>query len=212
MTKLFGKVKEIVEKVNMINAILKTGNAATEHEEELDGMLKEVGCFSPRKQARTVALWKKDKTSEAYKELETEREKAKEVFTTIIGNPLAEALKAEIGEGKKLTRIKTQKKDYKGDLIDWNNLPMGTDYFAKPLNDGKYSAFSVSGACFAKETVELTEEEIIRIGFLSVCYDPIDKKYNLHNWKVTYRVEEDTVTVEEKIEAENSLENDFGLL
>ena len=89
---------------------------------------------------------------------------------------------------------------------------MGTDYFAKPLNDGKYSAFSVCGATFVKEHINLTEEDIVRIGFLSVCYDPIDNKYNLHNWKVTYRVEDETVTAEEKKEAENNLENAFDLL
>ena len=39
-----------------------------------------------------------------------------------------------------------------------------------------------------------------------------DNKYNLHNWKVTYRVEDETVTAEEKKEAENNLENAFDLL
>ena len=89
---------------------------------------------------------------------------------------------------------------------------MGTDYFARPLNDGKYSAFSVCGTTFVKEHIDLTEEDIVRIGFLSVCYDAIDNKYNLHNWRVTYRVEDETVTAEEKKEAENSLENAFDLL
>ena len=210
--KNFGLVKEVVEKVNLINAVLKTGNNADKQEDELDDLLATVGCYSPKLQARAVALWKKDKEGKAFKELEAERELAKEKFTEVIGTPLAEAIKAEIGEGKKLSRIRTQKKDFKGELIDWNNLPMGTDYFAKPLNDGKYSAFSVCGATFVKEHINLTEEDLVRIGFLSVCYDPIDNKYNLHNWKVTYRVEDETVTAEEKKEAENNLENAFDLL
>ena len=103
--KNFGLVKEVVEKVNIINAILKTGNNADKQEEELDTLLATVGCYSPKLQARAVALWKKDKEGKAFKELDAEREKAKEKFTEVIGKPLAEAIKAEIGEGKKLTRI-----------------------------------------------------------------------------------------------------------
>ena len=114
--KNFGLVKEVVEKVNIINAILKTGNNADKQEEELDTLLEKVGCYSPKLQTRAVALWKKDKEGKAFKELDAEREQAKEKFTEVIGKPLAEAIKAEIGEGKKLTRIRTQKKDFKGEL------------------------------------------------------------------------------------------------
>ena len=59
--KNFGLVKEVVEKVNLINAVLKTGNNADKQEEELDDLLATVGCYSPKLQARAVALWKKDK-------------------------------------------------------------------------------------------------------------------------------------------------------
>ena len=103
--KNFGLVKEVVEKVNMINAILKTGNNADKQEEELDSLLTTVGCYSPKLQTRAVALWKKDKESKAFKELEAERELAKEKFTEVIGTPLAEAIKTEIEHKRKIIKV-----------------------------------------------------------------------------------------------------------
>ena len=208
--KNFGMVKEITEKVGLINKVLASGNKADKLEDELDVMLEKTGCFSPRKQAKLVALYKKDKTSEAFKTLDAERETAKDTYIATLGSDVRKALVELIGENKKLSRVKTQKRDYKGNWIDFE-LPMGLDAFKNPLNE-KYGCTSVCAVAIKKETLDLTDEKVIRIGFLSVCRDVYDNKYVLHNWKVTYKIEDSDVTVEEKAEADNKIEETFDLL
>ena len=208
--KNFGMVKEITEKVGLINKVLASGNKADKLEDELDVMLEKTGCFSPRKQAKLVALYKKDKTSEAFKTLDAERETAKDTYIATLGSDVRKALIELIGENKKLSRVKTQKRDYKGNWIDFE-LPMGLDAFKNPLNE-KYGCTSVCAVAIKKETLDLTDEEVMRIGFLSVCRDVYDNKYVLHNWKVTYKIEDSDVTIEEKVEADNKIEETFDLL
>ena len=49
-----------------------------------------------------------------------------------------------------------------------------------------------SNSCVAiavtTEENEITEQPIVRVRFFSLCYDAVDKKFNTHEWLITFDV------------------------
>lgn len=207
--KNFGVAKAVREKVEIANQILASGNNPKQTVADLSVILEAQGCFDPVKNARLIALYKADKTSEAYKALEAEREAVKPKFTEVIGKPFAEALQETIGTENMVSIVKKQKINYKGELMDvQGDLPMGLDFFKNPLNP-KYACTSVFGAQLNTEEIEETGEKVVRVMFLSLCYDQYDRKYNIHTWFITYGIKAKTVTVEETTKAEEEIATAF---
>lgn len=213
MKKVIGvNYKEYTNTVNMVNRIIASGNkeSAKVYEDKLIEMTKDFGVMDPKLVARLNYLRTSKQTdSDEFKELVAMEKDAYVTFYNNVGKQVRDAILTEIGDGKtlKLNRREKVRTLYNGSKVSqtWNGsqLMSGIRFFEYPVVnyteediqaylDGERKTIMSSNSCVAvaitSEENEVSEQPIIRVRFFSLCYDAIDKKFNTHEWLVTFEV------------------------
>lgn len=213
MKKVIGvNYKEYTNTVNMVNRIIASGNkeSAKVYEDKLIEMTKDFGVMDPKLVARLNYLRTSKQTdSDEFKELAAMEKDAYVTFYNNVGKQVRDAILTEIGDGKtlKLNRREKVRTLYNGSKVSqtWNGsqLMSGIRFFEYPVVnyteediqaylDGERKTIMSSNSCVAvaitSEENEVSEQPIIRVRFFSLCYDAIDKKFNTHEWLVTFEV------------------------
>lgn len=213
MKKVIGvNYKEYTNTVNMVNRIIASGNkeSAKVYEDKLIEMTKDFGVMDPKLVARLNYLRTSKQTdSDEFKELVAMEKDAYVTFYNNVGKQVRDAILTEIGDGKtlKLNRREKVRTLYNGTKVSqaWNGsqLMSGIRFFEYPVVsyteediqaylDGERKTIMSSNSCVAvaitSEENEVSEQPIIRVRFFSLCYDAIDKKFNTHEWLITFEV------------------------
>lgn len=213
MKKVIGvNYKEYTNTVNMVNRIIASGNkeSAKVYEDKLIEMTKDFGVMDPKLVARLNYLRTSKQTdSDEFKELVAMEKDAYVTFYNNVGKQVRDAILTEIGDGKtlKLNRREKVRTLYNGSKVSqtWNGsqLMSGIRFFEYPVVnyteediqaylDGERKTIMSSNSCVAvaitSEENEVSEQPIIRVRFFSLCYDAIDKKFNTHEWLITFEV------------------------
>ena len=213
MKKVIGvNYKEYTNTVNMVNRIIASGNkdSAKVYEDKLVEMTKEFGVMDPKLSARLNYLRSSKQTdTEEFAELVALEKECYVTFYNNVGKQVRDAILAEIGDGKtlKLNRREKVRTLYNGTKVSqaWNGsqLMSGIRFFEYPVVsyteediqaylDGErktiMSSNSTVAVAITSEENEVSEQPIIRVRFFSLCYDAIDKKFNTHEWLITFEV------------------------
>lgn len=213
MKKVIGvNYKEYTNTVNMVNRIIASGNkdSAKVYEDKLVEMTKEFGVMDPKLSARLNYLRSSKQTdTDEFKKLVALEKECYVTFYNNVGKQIRDAILAEIGDGKtlKLNRREKVRTLYNGTKVSqaWNGsqLMSGIRFFEYPVVsyteediqaylDGERKTIMSSNSCVAvaitSEENEVSEQPIIRVRFFSLCYDAIDKKFNTHEWLITFEV------------------------
>lgn len=213
MKKVIGvNYKDYTNTVNMVNRIIASGNkdSAKVYEDKLVEMTKEFGVMDPKLSARLNYLRSSKQTdSEEFAELVALEKECYVTFYNNVGKQVRDAILAEIGDGKtlKLNRREKVRTLYNGTKVSqaWNGsqLMSGIRFFEYPVVsyteediqaylDGErktiMSSNSTVAVAITSEENEVSEQPIIRVRFFSLCYDAIDKKFNTHEWLITFEV------------------------
>lgn len=211
--KIFGvNYKEYNGTVNMINRILASGNtsSAKQYEDKLNDLVKDFGVMDPKLVARLNFLrTSKITDTEEFAELVKLEKECYVTFYKNLGSKVKDYIKDIIGDGKtlKLNRREKVRTLYNGSKISqaWNGsqLMSGIRFFEYPVVsytdkdiedylDGTRKSIMSSNSCVAvavtTEENEITEQPIVRVRFFSLCYDAVDKKFNTHEWLITFDV------------------------
>ena len=211
--KIFGvNYKEYNGTVNMINRILASGNtsSAKQYEDKLNELVKDFGVMDPKLVARLNFLrTSKITDTEEFAELVKLEKECYVTFYKNLGSKVKDYIKDIIGDGKtlKLNRREKVRTLYNGSKISqqWNGsqLMSGIKFFEYPVVDyseqdikdyldGTRKSIMSSNSCVAvavtTEENEITEQPIVRVRFFSLCYDAVDKKFNTHEWLITFDV------------------------
>lgn len=213
MKKIIGvNYKDYTNTVNMVNRIIASGNveSAKVYEDKLVEMVKPFGVMDPKMVARLNYLRTSKQTdSEEFAELVALEKNAYVTFYNNVGKQVRDAILAEIGDGKtvKLNRREKIRTTYNGSKVaqPWNGsqLMSGIRFFEYPVvsytdkdiedylsGERKtiMSSNSTVAVAVTTEDNEITLEKIVRVRFFSLCYDAIDKKFNTHEWLITFDV------------------------
>lgn len=211
--KIFGvNYKEYNGTINMINRILASGNtsSAKQYEDKLNDLVKDFGVMDPKLVARLNFLrTSKITDTEEFAELVKLEKECYVTFYKNLGSKVKDYIKGIIGDGKtlKLNRREKVRTLYNGSKISqqWNGsqLMSGIRFFEYPVVDyseqdikdyldGTRKSIMSSNSCVAvavtTEENEITEQPIVRVRFFSLCYDAVDKKFNTHEWLITFDV------------------------
>lgn len=214
MKKIIGvNYKDYTGTVNMLNRILASGNieSAKSYEEKLLTMVEPFGVMDPKLVARLNYL-RSIKTPEDNEELVDLIKLEKECmikFYKEVGVQVRACIKAEIGENNtlKLNRREKIRTNYNGTKTtqSWSTpqLMPGIRFFEYPVvnyteddlaeylagtRKSLMSSNSTVAVIITTEEDEITLGKIVRVKFFSLCYDSIDKKYNTHEWLITFNV------------------------
>lgn len=232
MKKVIGvNYKDYTNTVNMLNRILASGNteSAKPYEEKLLAMVEPFGVMDPKLVARLNFL-RSEKNPEYDEELKGLEVAEKECFIKFykeVGSQVRACIKAEIGEDKtlKLNRREKIRVNYNGvktaQAWSGSQLMPGIRFFEYPVVDysesdlaefeagtrkSLMSSNSTVAIAITTEEDEVTEQPIVRVRFFSLIYDSIDKKYNTHEWLVTFNVVK-AIPKDKVAEADQELEN-----
>lgn len=211
--KIFGvNYKEYNGTINMINRILASGNtsSAKQYEDKLNDLVKDFGVMDPKLVARLNFLrTSKITDTEEFTELVKLEKECYVTFYKNLGSKVKDYIKDIIGDGKtlKLNRREKVRTLYNGSKVSqaWNGsqLMSGIRFFEYPVVsyteediqaylDGERKSIMSSNSCVAvavtTEENEITEQPIVRVRFFSLCYDAVDKKFNTHEWLITFDV------------------------
>lgn len=173
--------------------------------------------FEPKKAARLSYLEGLDtNTEEQVAEIKELREEQKKTESVFIGKDLKKDIQEVIGEGYTLSRLKREKivrVNGRKNTLDMNYLPKTIQMFDDPMNNANREDLQVPTSVFRlqviEDTAEVTEEKMIILAFLSLCFDPYKKAYETHHWRVYFKVvKKDNVLEsvdEEKFASEDDL-------
>ena len=211
--KIFGvNYKEYNGTVNMINRILASGNtsSAKQYEDKLNDLVKDFGVMDPKLVARLNFLrTSKITDTEEFAELVKLEKECYVTFYKNLGSKVKDYIKDIIGDGKtlKLNRREKVRTLYNGSKISqaWNGsqLMSGIRFFEYPVvsyteediqaylsgeRKSIMSSNSTVAIAVTTEENEITEQPIVRVRFFSLCYDAVDKKFNTHEWLITFDV------------------------
>ena len=211
--KIFGvNYKEYNGTVNMINRILASGNTSSvkQYEDKLNELVKDFGVMDPKLVARLNFLrTSKITDTEEFTELVKLEKECYVTFYKNLGSKVKDYIKDIIGDGKtlKLNRREKVRTLYNGSKVSqaWNGsqLMSGIRFFEYPVVayteediqaylTGERKSIMSSNSCVAvavtTEENEITEQPIVRVRFFSLCYDAVDKKFNTHEWLITFDV------------------------
>lgn len=173
--------------------------------------------FEPKKAARLSYLEGLDtNTEEQIAEIKELREEQKRAESVFICKDLKKDIQEVIGEGYTLSRLKREKivrVNGRKNTLDMNYLPKTIQMFDDPMNNANREDLQVPTSVFRlqviEDTAEVTEEKMIILAFLSLCFDPYKKAYETHHWRVYFKVvKKDNVLEsvdEEKFASEDDL-------
>lgn len=202
------ELKELKTLVNDANVLLQnTGVITSQVEERLNTKFAELNVMNPKESLLLYHLEKKavssDLTAEEENTLSLLKETAnkyKEAFKQHCA--LATLREEYLAKGLGLKLKSQQKKDFRGNLMNMNLIP--PLWFFQKLEDN--IPVSIVAAQWQEFNLDVTNERALKIGFISVSYNNIIGKYELHNW-VTIHTIEDThvVKVNSKLDEEDDL-------
>lgn len=152
--------------------------------------------FEPKKAARLSYLEGLDtNTEEQIAEIKELREEQKRAESVFICKDLKKDIQEVIGEGYTLSRLKREKivrVNGRKNTLDMNYLPKTIQMFDDPMNNANREDLQVPTSVFRlqviEDTAEVTEEKMIILAFLSLCFDPYKKAYETHHWRVYFKV------------------------
>lgn len=218
MIKSYGKefmgITKMVEDYKVM--MQQAGSVTDSLKNDLEKLIGQC-MFEPKKAARLSYLEGLDTNTEEQvaeiKELREEQKKAESVF---IGKDLKKDIQEVIGEGYTLSRLKREKivrVNGRKNTLDMNYLPKTIQMFDDPMNNANREDLQIPTSVFRlqviEDTAEVTEEKMIILAFLSLCFDPYKKAYETHHWRVYFKVvKKDNVLEsvdEEKFASEDDL-------
>lgn len=203
---LYGLGKEIVKAVKDVNKDVSLGlpgDMIAEVENKLKDLIPNL--FDPKKAKRLAYLLDKNRVNTEEEKLEilelTEEEN--ESRKQFVGKTLVKDVQAVIGDNKELKPVRIEKirRNYRGErqVSVMNYVPLDLSFFNDPMSSKKFPT-SVFRVQVAKDKTEGTGEDIITIGFLSLCYDPYGNEYQIHQWRFIYTIEQTFVERENEFE------------
>lgn len=210
--KEFKGIKELANDYQTM--ILQTGAVSDLVKKELKE-LTEKCMFEPKSLARLSFLeGKGNNTTEELAEIKNLRETQTEAQNLFCAKTLADDIKELIGEGKTISLLRREKVmmiNRKKEIRDMSYLPKGVMFLQDPLNnagkDEVHFPTSVFRVQLKEDEAEVTGEKIVVLGFLSLCFDPYKKYYEVHHWRVYFKVvdKEEVIAVEEESVEEDLL-------
>lgn len=185
------RIRELVNDYQIF--IQQTGSVPKEINEKLE-MAIDNCMFNPKKAKRLSYLESLNCNSDdEIKEIEELREEEKKYFDKFCAKTMLDDLKAVIGEDNTLAVIRREKiRNVNGKKVstDMNYIPI--PFLQDPFNNANRSDVKIPTSVFRlqlkEDIADITNEKIIIMGFLSLCYDPYKKFYEIHHWKVTFKV------------------------
>ena len=218
MIKSYGKefmgITKMVEDYKVM--MQQAGSVTDSLKNDLEKLIGQC-MFEPKKAARLSYLEGLDtNTDEQVSEIKELREEQKRAENVFIGKDLRKDIQEVIGEGYTLSRLKREKivrVNGRKNTLDMNYLPKTIQMFDDPMNNaGKedvQTPTSVFRLQLIEDTAEVTDEKIIILAFLSLCFDPYKKAYETHHWRVYFKVvKKDNIlenVEEEKFASEDDL-------
>lgn len=218
MIKSYGKefmgITKMVEDYKVI--MQQAGSVTDSLKNDLEKLIGQC-MFEPKKAARLSYLEGLDtNTEEQVAEIKELREEQKKTESVFIGKDLKKDIQEVIGEGYTLSRLKREKivrVNGRKNTLDMNYLPKTIQMFDDPMNNANREDLQIPTSVFRlqviEDTAEITEEKMIILAFLSLCFDPYKKAYETHHWRVYFKVvKKDNVLEsvdEEKFASEDDL-------
>lgn len=173
--------------------------------------------FGPKKAARLSYLEGLDtNTDEQVNEIKELREEQKRAENVFIGKDLRKDIQELIGEGYTLSRLKREKivkVNGRKNTLDMSYLPKTIQMFDDPMNNANKEDLQIPTSVFRlqliEDTAEVTEEKMVILAFLSLCFDPYKKSYETHHWRVYFKVVKKDNVLENIDEEKFSSEDDL---
>lgn len=192
------------------------GTASDMFKNELEDVINKC-MFEPKKAARLAYLeGLKINTEEQKAEILKLREEQKAAEIVFIAPTLKDDIQSIIGEGYTLSRLKREKilkVNGKKNVLDMNYLPKTIQMLDDPMNNAGKEDISIPTSVFRmqilEDTADVTEEKMIILAFLSLCFDPYKKYYEVHHWRVYFKVVEKTNIIDSIKEENISSEDDL---
>ena len=195
--KNYGKENQIIRTLagDYQTFIQQTGKVPEELKEKLETAMKKC-IFEPKLAKRLSFLESKTvNTPEEIEEMKVLREQEKPYFDRFCATTLSEDIQAAIGENNTISLVRREKirvVNGKKISLDMNYLPKEIQFLQDPLNNAGKSDIKIPTSVFRlqlkEDLAEVTEEKMIIIGFLSLCFDPYKGYYETHHWKVSFKV------------------------
>ena len=218
MIKSYGKefmgITKMVEDYKVM--MQQAGSITDSLKNDLEKLIGQC-MFEPKKAARLSYLEGLDTNTEEQvaeiKELREEQKRAENVF---IGKDLKKDILEVIGEGYTISRLKREKivrVNGRKNTLDMNYLPKTIQMFDDPMNNANKEDLQIPTSVFRlqliEDTAEVTEEKMVILAFLSLCFDPYKKSYETHHWRVYFKVVKKDNVLENIDEEKFSSEDDL---
>lgn len=218
LVKSYGKeyvgISKMVEDYKLL--MQQAGSVSDSMKKELEELASKC-MFEPKKAARLAYLEGLDtntpEQAEEIKRLKEEQKKAEKLF---IAPTLKEDIQEIIGEKYTISRLKREKVitvNGKKNTLDMNYLPKTIQFLDNPLNTVNKEEFQIPTSVFRlqilEDTAEVTEEKMIILAFLSLCFDPYKKHYETHHWRVYFKAVEKDEVLESVKEEDCATEDDL---
>lgn len=218
MVKSYGKENQIITKmVEDYKVMVQNAGSVTDSmKKDLETIISK-SMFEPKKAAKLAYLegmeTNTDEEIEEIKKLREEQINAEKLF---IAPDLKKDIQEIIGEGYTISRLKREKivkVNGRKNVLDMNYLPKTIQMLDDPMNNANRDDIQIPTSVFRlqilEDVAEVTEEKIVILAFLSLCFDPYQKCYQTHHWRVYFRaIKKDNIlenTSEEDIANEDDL-------
>ena len=212
--KEFAGITKMVEDYKVL--VQNAKNGIEKVEKELEETITKC-MFEPKKSTRLYYLDSlPTNTPEQIKEIEQLKEEQKQAEKLFIAPTLKEDIQKLIGEGYTLSRLKREKivrVNGRKNTLDMNYLPKTIQMLDDPMNNAGIEDVQIPTSVYRiqviEDVAEITEEKMIILAFLSLCFDPYKKCYETHHWRVYFKVvKKDNIlenVEEEKFASEDDL-------
>lgn len=218
MIKSYGKeFTGIVKMVDDYKVMVQNAGTVTDSlKNDLETIVSKC-MFEPKKAARLAFLESMEKnTDEQIAEIKVLREEQKKAEQLFIAPNLKEDIKEIIGEGYTLSRLKREKVirvNGKKSTLDMNYLPKCIQMLDDPMNNAGREEVQIPTSIFRlqviEDTAEVTEEKMVILAFLSLCFDPYKKYYEVHHWRVYFKAVKKDEILENVKEEDCATEDDL---
>lgn len=212
--KEFAGITKMVEDYKVL--VQNAKNGIEKVEKELEETITKC-MFEPKKSTRLYYLDSlPTNTPEQIKEIEQLKEEQKQAEKLFIAPTLKEDIQKLIGEGYTLSRLKREKivrVNGRKNTLDMNYLPKTIQMLDDPMNNAGIEDVQIPTSVYRIQVIEdmaeITEEKMIILAFLSLCFDPYKKCYETHHWRVYFKAVEKNNVLENVKEEDCATEDDL---
>lgn len=212
--KEFAGITKMVEDYKVL--VQNAKNGIEKVEKELEETITKC-MFEPKKSTRLSYLDSlPTNTPEQIKEIEQLKEEQKQAEKLFIAPTLKEDIQKLIGEGYTLSRLKREKivrVNGRKNTLDMNYLPKTIQMLDDPMNNAGIEDVQIPTSVYRiqviEDVAEITEEKMIILAFLSLCFDPYKKCYETHHWRVYFKAVEKNNVLENVKEEDCATEDDL---